>query len=80
MDKARLVARAREADRLLNGDVFAEVMAAARSSFMEEWVTAEKLEHREMCHAKITGLEEVQRQLRRIIGEGEHASRTPDER
>lgn len=66
--------RGREADRLLNGEVFSDVLEACHARFVKEWITAETAIHREMCHAKVIGLVEIQRQLRRIIGEGEHAS------
>ena len=66
--------RGREASRLLDSEIMDEVWAAARLAFMEEWTKAETAVHREMCHAKVMGLEEVQRQLRRMVNEGEHTS------
>jgi hypothetical protein len=77
--KGYLQARAVEADRLLNGPVFADAMAAAREQFIEEWEEEEAPDLREVCWAKVVGLKEVQRQLRRIIAKGEYASRQPDE-
>jgi hypothetical protein len=71
------MARAEEAHRLLHGDVMQEAFAKARSVFMTEWEAAEDTQRREMCWAKVAGLNEVQRQLRRVLGEGEYASHRP---
>ena len=78
--KEYLVSRGREANKLLNGKLFPEIMAEARVAFQEEWEAAQDLAHREMCWAKVAGLGEMERQLRRILNEGEYASREPDER
>ncbi len=79
-DKEYLVARAREADQLLNGNVFGQVLAESREQIIRDWENAEDPIEREQCWAALRGLREVQRQLRRVISQGEHASRQPDER
>ena len=79
-NKGFMIARAQEADAILTGPIMQEVFATTEEAFMREWRRAETTQQREMCWAKVTGLEEVKRQLRRIVGKGEHASRQPDER
>jgi hypothetical protein len=74
--KGMQIARAEEASRLLHGPVFADAYARARQLFIQEWEEADSTQRRELCWAKVAGLTEVQRQLRRIISAGEHASRT----
>ena len=71
-----LIAEAQEAERLLNGPVFTKAYAATREHFIREWQEAKDVASRELAHAKVAGLAEVQRQLRRTISAGEHASRT----
>jgi len=78
--KGAITAEAEEALRLLNGPVFGRAYDEARRLFIDEWIGAETVQHRELCWSKVAGLDEVQRQLRRIIGQGEHASRSPDAR
>lgn len=78
--KEYLVNRGREASKLLNGRLFPEIMDEARQAFIEEWAAAEDTQRREMCWAKVAGLDEIERQLRRVVNEGEYASRQPDER
>lgn len=76
------IARGEEAMRLLSGPVFAEAFDAAIDLFVEEWRKSkpEETSKRELAWAKLQGLDEVRRQLRRIISQGEYASRQPDER
>ena len=76
--KGHLVARAEEANRLLNGPIMKEAFAEAEAVFMEEWKQADTVARREMCWAKVAGLEEVRRHLRRVKSQGEHASLSPD--
>lgn len=78
--KGEDIARAGEAQHLLRGPIFAAAYDHARLLFIREWEDSETVQQRELCWAKVQGLSEVQRQLRRIIGQGEHASRQPDER
>lgn len=68
------VARGREAFELLNGPVFAEALSAVESLFIEEWKNSDHPTAREMAWAKVAGLIEVKRQLRRIVSQGEHAA------
>lgn len=63
-------ARAEEAARILSGPVFADAMAFAQDSFRREWMEAETVEAREAAWAKTHALDEVQRQLRRIVNRG----------
>lgn len=76
LEQRALVARAEEANRLLHGPVFEDAYAATRKLFVDEWLEADTIEQRELAHAKVAGLVEVQRQLRRILSAGEYASRT----
>ncbi len=78
--RGEIIARAQEANNLLNGPIFSTAFDHARSLFIREWDDAETVQIREVCWAKVQGLKEVQRQLRRIISKGKHASRQPDER
>jgi len=71
-----LIAEAQEAERLLNGPVFTKAFTATQEEFLREWLAAEDIAGRELAYAKVLGLKEVQRQLRRTISAGEHASRT----
>lgn len=77
--RGALIARAEEASRLLHGPVFTDAYAATRELFITEWLEATTVQSRELCWAKVAGLAEVQRQLRRIVGDGEHASSMPEE-
>lgn len=72
----RIVQRAEEANRLLNGEVCAEVFDACRELFRREWEDSdpEDAARRELCWAKVQGLNEVQRQLRRMVRQGEVAA------
>lgn len=79
-NRAELIARAEEASRLLNGAVCAEVFEAVYRIFVAEWEGTEDQQKQLKCWAKVAGLREVQRQLRRIVAQGEHASHQPDER
>lgn len=65
-----LRARAEEALRILEGPVFADAMAATKEAFIREWTEADTVAAREAAHAKVCGLVEVQRQLRRIVSRG----------
>jgi hypothetical protein len=73
-----LVARAEEANRLLNGDVCKEAFDMAEAAFVKEWRAADTTARREICWAKIAGLDEVRHQLRRVISQGEHVSLSSD--
>lgn len=65
-----LRARAEEALRILQGPVFSDALTAARESFIRDWEEADTVADREAAHAKVLGLTEVRRQLRRIISRG----------
>jgi len=66
---------ARQAALLDRNDAFQEALAATRALFIRTWEQAETTVEREMCWAKVVGLDEVQRQLRRIMQQGEVAAR-----
>ena len=72
------VARGAEASRLLAGPIFKEAFESAHALFVAEWEQAESTARREYVHAKVTALVEVQRQLRRIVSQGEYASLSAD--
>ena len=72
------VARAEEAKRLLEGEVFADAFAQVEAKFVREWKEAQEQPRRELAWAKVQGLEEIQRQLSIIISRGEYASLMPD--
>ncbi len=76
LSKPELMTRGEEAHRLLQDPIFDEI----REQFIKEWEQSDSTPDREMCWAKVVGLGEVQRQLRRVISQGEQASRLPDER
>lgn len=78
VDRHQLIAEAEEASRLLNGPVFRDAFANAEARFIAAWRTCLEPEEREMYWAKVVGLDEVRRQLRRIVSQGEHASLSPD--
>ncbi len=80
LSKHELMNRGEEAGRLLQDPVFVSAFDEIRERFIREWEKADSVPDREMCWAKVTGLGEVRRQLRRVISQGEHASRQPDER
>ena len=77
--RGALIARAEEALRLLSEPVFVDAFEATKALFTKEWLEADSVQSRELCWAKVAGLDEVRRQLRRIVGVGEHASQTPEE-
>jgi hypothetical protein len=68
-----LIERARIARRLLDEPVLAEAMDEAERTFVVQWLEATKPELREAAWAKVHALTEVQRVLRAIIADGEHA-------
>ena len=76
MEESRqaLINRAQEAHRLLNSPVFDEAVAATRALFVREWRSADTVAKREMCWAKEVGLDEVARQLKRMVSQGEVAA------
>ena len=76
--RGHLIARAEEANRLLNGPIMQEAFAEAEALFIREWKEAETPARREICWAKVAGLDEVRRHLRRVKSQGEHASLSPD--
>ena len=78
LSPGQLLARGAEADRLLAGPIFKEAFDEARAKFIDEWERAESTDRREYAHAKVTALTEVQRQLRRIVSQGEYASLSAD--
>lgn len=78
--RAELIARAEEASRLLDGAVGKGVFQSAYDSFVVEWEATEDPQKQLRCWAKVAGLREIQRQLHRIVADGEHASHQPDER
>ena len=65
-----LRARAEEAQRILDGPVFAEAMREARESLIKDWIEGDTVAKREVAHGSIRALGEVQRQLRRIVNRG----------
>lgn len=78
VDRHQLIAEAEEASRLLHGPVFRAAFAEAEARFMAAWRSCNETDEREMYWAKVAGLDEVKRQLRRIVSQGEHASLSPD--
>ena len=78
--RGQLIARAEEANTLLNGPVFSDALLAAEATFLKEWRVADSVERRELCWAKVAGLVQVRRQLSLSIGHGEIASHQPEER
>ena len=77
--RGHLVARAEEANRLLNGPIMKEAFAEAEALFVKSWKESKTPEAREMCWAKVAGLDEVRRHLRRVKSQGEYASLNTDE-
>lgn len=71
---AQLIAESNEAKQIMEGPVFREAFANVRALFIREWEEADSQAQRELCWAKVSGLKEVQRQLRRSIRRGEHAA------
>ena len=59
---------------LSEDEAFQAAVAATRDLFTQEWERAETVAEREMCWAKMAGLAEVQRQLRRMVSRGEVAA------
>lgn len=78
VDRHQLIAEGEEASRLLNGPVFRAAFVEAEARFISAWRTCEDTVERDMYWAKVAGLDEVRRQLRRIVSQGEHASLSPD--
>ena len=70
-----------EAHQLLNGPVLTAAWDEVERLFVKEWrsTAPEDTKRREMCYAKLSGLDEVKRTLHRVVGNGEHASLTTDE-
>lgn len=60
------------AQRILDDPVFQRAFAEADRRFVDEWRDAETVDVRERAHAKQAALEEVIKQLRTIVGSGEH--------
>jgi hypothetical protein len=65
------VRRAEIAQQLLTDPVMKDAFAAAEAAFTKEWREASDVTRRELAWAKVQGLEEVKRQLRVVINEGE---------
>ena len=80
LSRGQLIAQGEEASRLLDGEVMGKAFEGTRAEFIRCWEMAESTAAREKFHARVVGLSEVQRHLRRMISQGEHASRQPDER
>lgn len=74
------VAEGAEAKRLLNGPVMEKAFQMAESNFIESWKDSKEPEMRDLYWAQVQALQEVRRMLRRIISDGEYASRHPDAR
>ena len=79
-NRAELIARAEEANQLLNGAVGKDIFEGAYQTFIKDWEATEDQQAQLRCWAKVAGLRTIQRQLRQIIRDGEHASHQPDER
>lgn len=63
------------AQRIVDDPVFQRAAEQADDTFVSEWRDAPTIEEREQAHAKQAALQEVIRQLRSIIGDGEIARR-----
>lgn len=66
-------ARGHEARRLLENALIREALAQAKYDAIEASLTAPTVEEREAARARMHGVEDVERQLRAIMDDGEHA-------
>lgn len=66
------IRRKAQAQRVLSDPIVVEAFEEAERTFVEEWKRAIDASVREMAHAKVTALFEVQRVLHTIIDNGEY--------
>lgn len=70
---SNVVQQAQIARDFLDNEVVKRAFATTEEEFVREWKRAEDAGRREIAWAKIQGLEEVKRQLRKVISRGEYA-------
>lgn len=68
------IAKGEIARRLLEDPVMEEAYDRAEQMFYKEWRSAEDITRREMSWAKVQALDEVRKQLRTILSQGQHAA------
>jgi ATP-dependent protease HslVU (ClpYQ) ATPase subunit len=61
------------AKRLMDDEILQEAFELAEEQTVADWKQSEEVGQREAAHAQIVALEKVQRELRTIISNGEHA-------
>jgi hypothetical protein len=74
------MARAEEAQRLLDGPIFREAWAEAEAKVIRAWEQAESTAVRESCWSQLQGIKLMRKELTRIIKRGEYAAGTSPKR
>lgn len=81
-DGRNVIARGEIARQLLEDQVMKDAFLGAEERFVKEWRATEPKEiaRRETVWAQVQGLDEVRRQLRTILHEGQHAALSESKR
>lgn len=73
MTSEQEIRRAKHAEVLLRDEILLQAFLDAEETFTKAWKQADTPERREIEHAKVMALEEVQRVLRKYIANGKIA-------